>query len=442
MRISTRTIRLPPSAVLGLSYLLLIALGSVLLKLPFAAHQPTSWSEAIFTAASAATVTGLVVVDTGSHYTLAGQMVILALIQLGGVGIITFAVMILAMLGLPVGMKQRIYMREELNQTSMSDLLRMALLVLRVALILELLGTALLALEFVPRFGLAEGLWQSLFHAVSAFNNAGFALFPDSLSGWVGNPLVNLVVVLLFVAGGLGFPVLNALYYKRSWRRLDLHSKLVLAGTFWISLWAIVTFGLIEWTNPATLGGLDGTGDRMLAAVFQAMTPRTAGFNTIDIAAIEQASVLMFILLMIIGAGSASTAGGIKIGTFVVMLLATVAFFRRRADPVAFGRSIGQDQLMKLVALVALSLMAIMLATFLLALTQPLPLIELLFEVASAFGTVGLTLGATGQLDNFGRGVIVVMMFIGRVGPLALGLFLATRIGPRIRYPRGDVFLG
>lgn len=435
-------IDLPPTAVLMVLYLVLIAVGAGLLKLPLAAVNPTSWSDAIFTATSAATVTGLVVVDTGSHFTLFGQAVIMILIQLGGLGIVTFAVLVLSMLGLPVGLAHRIYLREELNQTSVADLLRMALVVLRVVVLLELAGVALLAIDFVPEFGWAHGLWQALFHTVSAFNNAGFGLFPDSLSRWVDSPLVNFTVIALFVIGGLGFPVLTALYFKRRWRRFGLHTRLMLVGTLAISLWSIVTFAVLEWNNPGTLGALDGHGERLLASVFQAMTPRTAGFNTLDIGRIGDATALLFILLMIIGAGSASTAGGIKITSFIVMLMATVAFFRRHSDPVAFGRSLEHDQIMKLVALLSISLMLILSTSFMLVQTQSLPALPVLFEAASAFGTVGLSMGVTVELDGFGRAVIIVLMFLGRVGPLALGLFLATRIPPRVRYPRGEIFLG
>ncbi|MGB0515105.1 MAG: potassium transporter TrkG, partial [Wenzhouxiangellaceae bacterium] len=208
------------------------------------------------------------------------------------------------------------------------------------------------------------------------------------------------------------------------------------------AVWAAVTFAVIEWHNPATLGALTGAGEKLMASVFQALTPRTAGFNTIDIAALEESSALMMIALMLIGGGSASTAGGIKVTTFVVMLLATIAYFRRRAHPTAFGRSLGPEEVMKVLALISLSLLLVITATFVLTLTQPMSFLMLLFEVASAFGTAGLSMGATGELDGFGRAVIITLMFLGRVGPLALGLFLATRVGPRVRYPEGKIFLG
>jgi len=439
---SRGSVRLPPTAVLALIYLVLVALGAVLLMLPAATTEAIDWSEAVFTATSAVTVTGLGVVDTGGQFTFFGEVVILVLIQLGGLGIVTFAVLVLCMLGLPISLQHKLFLRDELHQTSMSDLIYMALMILRVVLALELAGALLLALVFVPEFGWRAGLWQSLFHAVSAFNNAGFGLFPDSLSRWAGNPILNFVVPLLIVVGGLGFSVLTDLHYTRRWKRLSLHTKLMLAGTAGLVLWSVVTFAVIEWNNPGTLGQFGGAGEKLMASIFQALTTRSAGFNTIDIAAIDDSSALMFILLMLIGGGSTSAAGGIKVTTFVVMLLATVAYFRKRTRPVAFRRSLGGDEVMKVLALISLSLILVMTATFVLTLTQDQPFLDLLFEAASAFGTVGLSLGATGELDGFGRAVIIVLMFVGRVGPLALGLFLATRVPPRVRYPQGQIFLG
>lgn len=439
---SRGSVRLPPTAVLALIYLVLVAVGAVLLMLPAATTEAIGWSEAVFTATSAVTVTGLSVVDTGGQFTFFGEVVILVLIQLGGLGIVTFAVLVLCMLGLPISLQHKLFLRDELHQTSMSDLIHMALMILRVVLVLELVGALLLALVFVPEFGWRAGLWQSVFHAVSAFNNAGFGLFPDSLSRWAGNPILNFVVPLLILVGGLGFSVLTDLHYTRRWKRLSLHTKLMLAGTAGLILWSVATFAVIEWNNPGTLGQFAGAGEKLMASIFQALTTRSAGFNTIDITAIDDSSALMFILLMLIGGGSTSTAGGIKVTTFVVMLLATVAYFRKRARPIAFGRSLGGDEVMKVLALISLSLILVMTATFVLTLTQDQPFLDLLFEAASAFGTVGLSLGATGDLDGFGRAVIIVLMFVGRVGPLALGLFLATRVPPRVRYPQGQIFLG
>ena len=435
-------VHIPPPAILALLYAALIAIGAMLLKLPLATPAPITWSDAIFTATSAVTVTGLVVIDTGSQLSLFGQGVVMVLIQLGGLGLMTFAVLVLSMLGLPLSISYRIFLREDLNQTSISDLLVLVRGILKVVFACELLGVALLSLVFVPEFGWAHGLWQALFHTVSAFNNAGFGLFPDSLSAWVNNPIINLVVPALFIFGGLGFVVVTELFQKREWRSLSLHSKLMLVGTLGLILWSVAVFAALEWTNPLTLGGLDGTSDRLWASWFQGVTTRTAGFNTVDIGGTHDSTALMFMLLMVIGGGSTSTAGGIKVTTFIVLLLATIAFFKRRTQLHVFGRSLGSDEMMKVLALAMVSMLTVFTGIFLLSLSHDGDFLNLAFEVTSAFGTVGLSRGATGELDEFGRAVMAAIMFIGRVGPLTLGFFLATRAQPRISYPPSKVFLG
>lgn len=440
--LSVRKVRIPPPAVLALLYLALILLGAALLMLPIAARAPIGWSDAIFTAASAVTVTGLVVVDTGTAFGPFGQAVILALIQLGGLGLMTFAALVLSMLGLRIGILHTAFLREDLNQTSVPDLLLLVKAILRIVLLCELAGAVVLACVFVPEFGWRTGSWHAVFHAVSAFNNAGFALFPDSLSRWATDPLVNATVPALLIVGGIGFSVLADLHGKRRWRTLSLHTKLMLAGTGALLLWATVTFATIEWNNPLTLGAFEGVGDKLAASWFQAATTRTAGFNTVDIGALHDSTALMFMLLMVIGGGSTSTAGGIKVTTFIVLLLAVVAFFKRRSTLRAFGRSLGFEEVLKVLALAMLSLLVVMTGLFVIALSHDGDFLDLAFEVVSAFGTVGLSRGATGELDGLGRVVIVVLMFIGRVGPLTLGFLLATRAPPRIRYPAGRIHLG
>lgn len=437
-----RTIQLSPPAVLMLLYASLAVIGTGLLMLPAAAHAPTSFPDALFTAVSAVTVTGLAVVDTGGHFTGFGQGVILMLIQLGGLGLMTFAVMIFSVLGLNVPLRHQLVLREDLNQTDLGNLMRLVWVILRLILICEAVGTLLLAVRFVPQFGWEQGLWQALFHSVSAFNNAGFSLFEDSLTAWASDPLVNLVVPALFIVGGLGYSVIADIHQQRAWRPLTLHSKLMLSGTAALIVFSYVVFLLLEWRNPGTLGGLDDTGARLWAGWFQAVTTRTAGFNTLDISQLHHSTVLMTMLLMVIGGGSTSTAGGVKVTTFIVLLLATIAFLKGRETISAFGRSIQSEQLLKVLALTMLSLLVVMTALFFISIGNDLPFLDLAFEVTSAFGTVGLSRGITGELDGTARAIVMATMFIGRVGPLALGFFLATRSRPRVRYPASDVYLG
>jgi len=434
--------RRSPPGVLAVLYILLIVLGSALLWLPIAHRGPFDLGDAIFTSASAVTVTGLSVVDIGQTFTFFGQAVILVLMQLGGFGLMSFAVLLLFVLGIPIGMPQRFLLREEINQSSLSNLTAVVRTIALVSLSCELVGALLLALVWVPEFGLWRGLWISVFHSVSAFNNAGFALWPDSLSQWVDNPIVNIVVPALFIIGGLGFIVLDDIVEAGRWRRLSLHSKLMLTGTAVLILSSWVIFAYLEWNNPYTLGALPNAFDRLMASFFQATTPRTAGFNTLDISKLHDSTTIMIMALMVIGGGSTSTAGGIKVTTLCVLLIATVTFFRRRTALHSYGRSLGPEEVMKVMALTTVSALVIVIGLFLTAIAHDGDFLDLAFEVISAFGTVGLSRGATPDLDSFGRSLVIAEMFLGRVGPLTLGFFLATRTVPRVRYPRGRVFLG
>ena len=433
--------RLPPPGKLVVFYIVFILAGAVLLSLPIAHSDDVHPWQALFTAVSSVTVTGLAVVDTGSDFTPFGQMVILLLIQAGGLGLMVFAATLMSVLGVPLGMPQRQLLREDLRQAANAGLGRIARRVLKIAAIAELAGVIALSVVFVPDLGWSRGLWSALFHTVSAFNNAGFALYPDSLSGWVGDWRVNLVIPALFIVGGLGFVVVGDVWEKRAWEPLALHSKLMLAGTGVTLAVSFALFAALEWNNSGTLGPL-APGDRLWAAWFQAAATRTAGFNTVDITAIEDSTALLTMALMFVGAGPASTGGGIKITTAIVAALAVVAFFKRRERLHAFGRSMGPNQVMKAMALIALSATLIGIALFLLTLTWEGRFIALVFEAVSAFGTVGLSMGATAQLDVWGQAVIMALMFVGRVGPLTLGFFIATRAAPRVQYPRAEVFLG
>lgn len=437
-----RKVLLPPPALLALSYALLIVAGMLLLKLPVATHHGIAWGDALFTAVSAVTVTGLAVVDTGSYFTTTGQAFILILIQLGGLGIMVFAVLILSTLGLPIGMSHHVFLREDLNQTSVSELVRLLEVILRVVIICELGGMVLMAFVTVPEFGWAEGLWQALFHSISAFNNAGFGLFPDSAVRWVSNPLVNITLPMLVIIGGLGYSVIADVFQLRQWRLFSLHTKLMLIGTAVLLVWTTLIFAALEWNNPKTLGALPTDLDRWIASWFQAVIARTAGFNSIDLAGMHDTTVLSFVSWMLVGGGSTSTAGGIKVTTFIVLLLATIAFFRRQKQLHIFGRSIGMDQVLKVTAITVLTILTLLVGMFFLTISNDGKFLDLLFEATSALCTVGVSRGLTGQFDGLGRTVLMVLMFIGRVGPLTLGFFLATQAAPRVRYPAGQVYLG
>lgn len=410
--------------------------------LPAASTDGITWSDAFFTATSAVTVTGLVVVDTGTAFTTFGQGVLMLLIQLGGMGLMTFAVLVLSSLGMQIGLAQRQFLREEMGLASLGGLLDIVWVVFRVVLVCELVGMTIMAFVFVPDFGWREGLWQAAFHSISAFNNAGFSLFSNSLMEYVDSPLIIFTISIQFIVAGLGFAVLSDILVYGKWKKFSLHTRLMLVGTLSLILISCLGYGILEWSNPETLAGLASSGEKFNAIWFEAVTPRTAGFNAMNTADMQDSTTLMTMVLMVIGGGSTSTAGGIKVTTSVVLLLATIAFFRNSGMMKAFGYSVGLQQGLKVMALLTISLFVILVGLFLIVATHDMDFLMAAFEVTSAFGTVGLSQGATSELNDFGRAIICLIMFLGRLGPLTLGFFLASKTTPRIQYPEGTIYLG
>lgn len=434
-------ISLSPPVVLALGFLGLILLGSLLLLLPFATTVPITLLQALFTATSAVTVTGLVVVDTGSQFSQFGQIVIALLIQAGGLGFMTFAVVAAISLGAKIGLSQQKIAQEALGQTSLAQVTTIAKAVLLYALVIELIGILLLTLTWWSELGFANALYHGFFYTISAFNNAGFALSSDSLMPYAGSIPVNLIITGLFVIGGIGFTVLIDLKKHRRWQLLSTNTKVILLATLLINLCAFSLIWLLEANNPATLQQLS-IKEQALAAWFQAVTPRTAGFNTLDYSSMTDASNILTLLLMFIGGGSLSTASGIKLGTFVILLMATYAFLRRRDEVTVFKRTVPTPLVLKALALALVSMIAIFISIFLLTITEQAPLLDVAFEVVSALGTVGLSRGLTGELSTFGQLLIIILMITGRLGPLTLAYFLATPKRKRIRYADTRIQVG
>ncbi|OOF08177.1 Ktr system potassium transporter B, partial [Salinivibrio sp. MA427] len=344
-----------PPLILSGSFALLILLGTCLLKLPFATTAPISWIQSLFTATSAVTVTGLVVVDTGTQFTMFGQTVIALLIQCGGLGLMTFAIVTLIALGGRIGFLQRTVAREAFNQTDASTLTSTAKSVLVFALLVEVIGMAILTLRWQGELGWSDSLFHGFFYTISAFNNAGFALSADSLMPYVDDITVNLTITALFIIGGLGFTVWIDLRRHRRWSKLTVYSKMMIIGTCLINGVALISIYLIEYDNPNTLAPLSESG-KWLASWFQAVTPRTAGFNTLAIDQLEDATTAIILVLMFIGGGSLSTASGIKVVTFIVLVLATYAFLRRDEAIYVYKREIARDTVSKALALSLISI--------------------------------------------------------------------------------------
>lgn len=433
----------PAPALLMMTYLSWIIVGAGLLMLPVSTTDSIGWSDAFFTATSAVTVTGLAVVDTGTAFTGFGQGVLMLLIQLGGMGLMTFSVLVLSSLGLQVGLVHRRYLREEMGMNSIGGVLDLVWVIFRIVIVCEVLGMVLLSTVFVPEFGWGDGLWLAAFHSISAFNNAGFSLFSNSLMGYVDNPVVIFTTSAQFMVGGLGFAVLSDVLVLRRWHKFSLHTRLTLVGTLVLLVFSCLAYGILEWTNPDTLAGLGSLQAKLQAIWFESVSPRTAGFNAMDTGATRDGTTLVTMVLMVIGGGSTSTAGGIKVTTAVVLFLATLAFFKNSGRMRAFGYSIGLEQGLKVMALLTISVFVVLIGLFVLVSShQHLDFLDAAFEVTSAFGTVGLSRGITGELDEVGRSIICLIMFLGRLGPLTLGFFLASKTPPRVKYPEGEVYLG
>ncbi len=430
----------PPLLISG-SFLFLIMTGTLLLKLPFATTRPISWTDALFTATSATTVTGLSVFDPGTVLTGFGELVLLVLIQCGGLGLMTFAVAILILFRKKVGLQSRVYLQESLTQNTVGGIVRLVKLILTFALTVEAIATVLLTIYWIPEFGFKDALNYSVFHVISAFNNAGFSLFPDNLMSFAGDPLVNVLISLLFIIGGIGFTVVMDVSQKKSFHRWALHTKLMVGGTLIVNVVAMIVIFALEYGNPGTLGNMS-MHDKLLASYFSAVTPRTAGFNTLNYGELEDPTLLFTMLLMFIGGGSASTASGIKLTTFIVVLLATASFLRSRREPELFGRSIRLETVIRSLAITTISVLLVVFFLFLLTITEKIPFLPLAFEVVSAFGTVGLSMGITGDLSDLGEVLLSLVMFTGRIGPLTLFFILMKPRKENFRYPYEPVFTG
>lgn len=439
-----------PEQVMAAGFLLLILIGGLLLALPVATQSGESigLGAGMFTSTSAVCVTGLVVVDTGTTFSLFGQLVLLALIQIGGLGFMIFATLAMIALGRHITLRDRMLIRESLNTTTLSGLLKLTRWYGLLALLIELIGAALLATRFVPAFGWGRGLYFSLWHAVSAFCNAGFDLFGGyaSLTGWRSDPVVLLTIGLLIVLGGLGFSVISETLQYRSWRKLSLHARIVLVMTGLLLAVGALFYLLAESGNPATLGALPPA-EQALNAFFQSVTMRTAGFNSIDLAAMTDASKLVSVLLMFVGASPASTGGGVKTTTAAVLLLIVISVIRGDDDVNVMGRRLASGLMRRALAVLFISMGLMLGCTLALTLAENggVPLIDLMFESASAVATVGVSSAGTPTLTLTSQIVLVPMMFFGRVGPLTLAIALARRQDRHqnsYHYPEESIAIG
>lgn len=434
------------STLIGLSFVMLIFAGTLLLSLPVA-HQNGQWAhplDALFTATSASCVTGLVVWDTANELTLFGQLVLVFLIQVGGIGIMTISTLFSIGFGRRMKIRQLLLVQESLNQDVPSNVMHVALNVLKYTFITEFIFGTLLTLYFFEQMGAGSFYW-GYWHAVSAFCNAGFDLAGnfDSFVGFQSDIFLNLCLILLIIIGGIGFTVIDDVLTKRCWRKLTLHSKIVLTVNGALIAVGTLIIWLLEQHNAATLGGLH-IAQQWLAALFQAVSLRTAGFNTINLAALTNATLFFMVGMMFIGASPASTGGGIKTTTFAVLLASTVALLRDKKDVVLFNRRIDTPVIHKSLAIFLLAISWCLLAIFLLLVlddkNQPVQFV--IFEVISAMGTVGMGVGITPEWNSWCKLVLIATMFIGRIGILTFGMSFFNKKADHLRYPTENIMIG
>lgn len=447
-----------PTQILVMGFLAIIILGAILLNLPVASNdgQSIGFIDALFTATSAVCVTGLVVVNTLAHWTLFGKIIILLLIQIGGLGFMTLTTAFFIIMGRRITLKERLVIQEAMNQYNLSGMVRLVRSVVLGTFLVEGIGALFLAFRFVPEFGLGQGLFNAVFHSISAFCNAGFDIIGSSLTPYYGDFLVNITIMSLIILGGLGFTVwINLLQMNKerhrkglSWRegisKLSLHTKLVLILTITLLLFGWAYFFLVEFNNPNTLGSMN-LYEKLVASLFQSVTTRTAGFNTFDLTVMKDASKFMTMVLMFIGGSPAGTAGGVKTVTIGVIILTVVSTIRGKDRTEIFNRTISESVIRKAIAVAVISVGVVMAVITLLSISQNGEFMDIFFESVSAFGTVGLSLDYTSSLNTFGKVIIMITMFIGRLGPITMAWAFTVkgkRTNNNIKLPEEKVMVG
>lgn len=459
MRKKKKEFELRTTQIIALGFVLLILAGSVLLTLPAASAngESTPYIDALFTATTSSCVTGLVTVVTGEHWSFFGQAVILIMIQMGGLGVVSFTTFLLMIAGKRIQLKQRMLIQEAYGFDTLTGLVRMVRKMMKGALVVEGVGAVLYMFVYIPRYGVARGIWVSVFTSVSAFCNAGMDLMgPDSMMPYVTHPLMNLVTMGLIVIGGLGFFVwwdLAAAFrrifrekmsLRQSVRKMSLHSKLVLCVTAALIFGGAALFFILEFNNPETMGNLS-LGGKLWASLFQSVTLRTAGFASIEQGALRTGSVLLGCVLMLIGGSPGGTAGGVKTVTVTLLACAVLAIVDGREDVELGHRRVSMENVMKGVCIILLQVFFLVLSTFAMCcIESDIPFIQIMYETFSALGTVGLTMGITEGLSLAGKLVIIASMYFGRLGPITMAMIMNVSGNKKKihrRLPDGKVFV-
>lgn len=429
---------------LVIGYFIVIFTGTILLMLPLATTSEGSMSflNALFTSTSATCVTGLIVVNTSTAFTVFGQLVIMFLIQIGGIGIMTMSSLIALVIGRKIGLKERLLIKDDLDHLQISGIVRLVKYVLTFTFVIEGTAALILFFRFIFNYRFWRAFYLAIFHSVSAFNNAGFDIFGNSLEGFTGDIVVNFVVMSLIVLGGIGFAVMVELYDNKGIKKFTLQTKMVLMITILLIIIGFFCFLFLEYNNKATIGNLP-FGQKLLASLFLSITPRTAGFNTVPTGQLHSSTLFLIIVLMFIGASPGSTGGGIKTTTFGVLLMTVWNLIKGKDDIEVFKRRLEEDVVFKAIVTTFLALSLVIMVTMILSITEGKAFMSVLFETVSAFGTVGLSTGITSTLSRIGKILITFTMFVGRVGPLTLALALAERKRNGVyHYPKENIMVG
>ena len=436
-------ITLNPPLVLSLGFAILITFGGVLLSLPFftKSGEATDLIDSMFVAASASRATGLTPVNTFEHWNTYGHVLLIILIQIGGLGVMSLASIIPLILGKKIGMKSRQILKEQLNVESLEGMIVLFKYVLVFTFGIEILGAILLSFRLIPLYGAGTGIWYSIFHSISAFCNAGFDILGDSMYPFRDDILVNLTISALVIVGGLGFVVTSELFRRRSFEKISTHSKLVLLISGALLVLGTVMFLFLE--NGDGVLQYESVKGSILESFFQSVVARTAGFYSVDLSKIKDSTALMLMGLMFVGGSPGSTAGGIKTTTLGVLFISTHAVVRGESEPVVFGRHIGIDVVRKALAIFSVSITIVLSVSFILTITESARLVDILYETVSALATVGASKGITADLSDVGKILITFCMYLGRLGPMTMAFAFGMKDKKSlIRYPESFISIG
>lgn len=438
---------LSPVQVLALGFALVILTGGILLSMPFSSANGTftPFVDSLFTATTSVCVTGLITVDTGTHWNYIGKVIILLMIQIGGLGFMSFSTIAAVMLGKKITLKNRLLMQEAYNAFNLQGIIRMVKYVVSFTLGVESIGALLLMTQFIPVYGWGKGIFFGIFHSISAFCNAGIDLIGNfqSVVPFNTNNILMITIMALIAVGGLGFAVWMEIWEFKSLRKLSMHSKVVISTTLFLIFGGAILMFIFEYKNPSTIGNMSFV-DKIINSFFASITPRTAGFNSVSTTDMTMSSRLLTMILMFIGGSPGSTAGGIKTTAFATLLFTVISVVKGRDDPEMFGRRLDKSTVYKAFTVVVMGISIVLVATSILSVFNPQFTMEnILYETISGFATVGLTEGITTQLHVVSKYTLIVSMYLGRVGPLTVILALANLKQPaKFKYPEGKVLIG